>query len=189
VLSAREQAHRDDPTTMLGPQDLQEDGEDRLVSSPARLLPRHLVDTDGGMTRVLVVDDHLFFRQTLADLLDAADDLEVVGVCGDGSEVVDAVAALQPDVVLMDVRMKQVSGLEATALLREAGADVRVLIVSSDVTPSTVGTARGNGASGFLFKGSRPDQVVGAVRTVAAGGSVWPGGGPHPGEPARSSSG
>ena len=139
-----------------------------------RLLSPDLVDTEGGMTRVLVVDDHTFFRQTLADLLDAAPDLEVVGQCEDGSEVVDAVAALQPDIVLMDVRMKQVSGLEATAMLQEAGAAVRVLIISSDVTPTTVGTAQGNGASGFVFKGSPPDQVVEAVRAVAGGGSIWP---------------
>ena len=126
------------------------------------------------MTRVLVVDDHPFFRQTLAELLDAAVDLEVVGQCADGSEVVEAVATLGPDVVLMDVRMKEMSGLEAAGRLQEVGADVRVLILSSDAAPSTVSTARGNGASGFMFKGSAPDAVVDAVRTVADGGSVWP---------------
>lgn len=136
------------------------------------------------MTRVLVVDDHPFFRQTLADLLDAAVDLDVVGQCSDGAEVVDAVEALQPDVVLMDVRMKRVSGLEAAGLLRQAGSDVRILIVSSDATPSTVSTARDNGASGFLFKGSTPDQVVEAVRAVAAGRSVWPPTASRPDDPA-----
>jgi DNA-binding NarL/FixJ family response regulator len=132
------------------------------------------------MTRVLVVDDHTFFRQTLADLLDASPDLEVVGQCEDGGEVVDAVAALHPDIVLMDIRMKEVSGLEAAARLQRAGTGVRVLMISSDVTPTTVGTAQGNGASGFVFKGSSPDQVVEAVRTVASGGSVWPSEPPQP---------
>ena len=126
------------------------------------------------MTRVLVVDDHLFFRQTLADLLDMTDDLEVVGSCSDGTEVAEAVAALQPDVVLMDVRMKEMSGIEAAGVLQDQGATARVLILSSDHAPSTRAAARSAGAVGFLLKGNKPTEVLDAVRAVASGEAFWP---------------
>ena len=133
-------------------------------------------DTDGDgrvMTRVLVVDDHSFFRLTLTGLLDATDDLEVVGECSDGTEVVAAVAALRPDVVLMDVRMKELSGIEAAQLLQDQGASARVLMLSSDATPSTRAAARRSGAVGFLTKGNSPHEVLEAVREAARGRDLW----------------
>lgn len=144
------------------------------VAVQVMTLLAHTFETGGCMTRVLVVDDHLFFRQTLADLLDMTDDLEVVGACSDGTEVADAVAALQPDVVVMDVRMKEMSGIEAAGVLQTQGAAARVLMLSSDHAPSTRAAARSAGAVGFLLKGNRPAEMLEAVRQVARGGAFWP---------------
>src|SRR3712207_8639392 len=94
------------------------------------------------MIRVLVVDDHSFFRQTMVEVLNVDDDLHVVGECSDGTDVAAAVAELRPDVVLMDVRMQKMSGLEAARVLQSQGAGVRVLMLSSDSAPSTLAEAR-----------------------------------------------
>ena len=133
-----------------------------------------LRETEGWMIRVLVVDDHSFFRQTMVEVLNVDDDLHVVGECSDGTDVAAAVAELRPDVVLMDVRMQKMSGLEAARVLQSQGAGVRVLMLSSDSAPSTLAEARSSGAAGFLVKGLNPALVAQAVRRVAAGGSVWP---------------
>jgi DNA-binding NarL/FixJ family response regulator len=126
------------------------------------------------VTRVLIVDDHDFFRGCLVDLVNASHDLEAVGECTDGAEVAAAVLELQPDVVLMDVRMRSTSGLEAAAMLQQIGTGTRVLMFSSDTARSSRAAAKANGACGYLFKGSEGDQVLEAIRQVASGGTVWP---------------
>jgi DNA-binding NarL/FixJ family response regulator len=126
------------------------------------------------MTRVLVVDDHPFLRGCLVDLINASGDLEVVGECDDGTEVEAAVPALQPEVVLMDLRMSQMSGLEAAATLQQQDAAASVLMLTSDTAPSSQAAARAHGAAGYLIKGDDPDLVLDAIRQVAAGGTAWP---------------
>lgn len=126
------------------------------------------------MTRVLIVDDHDFFRGCLVDLVNASHDLEAVGECTDGAEVAAAVLELNPHVVLMDVRMRSISGLEAAALLQQAGASARVLMLSSDTARSSRAAAQASGAAGYLYKGADGSQVLDAIRRVAMGGSVWP---------------
>ena len=126
------------------------------------------------MTRVLVVDDHDFFRGCLVDLVNATADLEAVGECTDGSQVTAAVRALQPHVVLMDVRMGVVSGIEAMAALQREQLETRVIILTSDTAPSTRTAAQANGAVGYLAKGAEADTVLDAVRRVAQGGTAWP---------------
>ena len=84
------------------------------------------------MIRVLIVDDHSFFRSCLAELVDLTEDLQVVGECGDGDQVPRAVAATSPDIVLMDVRMSPVSGLEATRVLRDQHSPARVIMLTTD---------------------------------------------------------
>lgn len=125
------------------------------------------------MTRVLIVDDHDFFRSCLVDLVNASHDLETVGECRDGSEVFDAVAALEPHVVLMDLRMPHVSGLEAAATLQRSGSSARVIMLTTDHTARTQREARARGAAGYLVKGANSTDVLAAVRRVALGHTLW----------------
>ena len=126
------------------------------------------------MTRVLIVDDHPFFRSCLVDLINASDDLDAVGECADGADAVATAAVLQPDVVLMDVRMAGISGIEAVGVLQQRVPSARVLMLTSDAAESSRRAARAGGAVGYLVKGCDGDVVVAAVRHVAAGGTVWP---------------
>ncbi|SDT43537.1 Response regulator receiver domain-containing protein [Friedmanniella luteola] len=126
------------------------------------------------MTRVLVVDDHDFFRGSLVELVNASGDLVAVGECADGATVAAAVAELDPEVVLMDVRMTTRSGLEATADLQRAGSSARVILFSSDPVRTNRAAAEANGAVGYLVKGADGAHVLDAVRHVARGGTAWP---------------
>jgi DNA-binding NarL/FixJ family response regulator len=125
------------------------------------------------MTRVLIVDDDDLIRAGLRAILDAEPDLEVVGEAADGAEVVPAAVKLRPEVVLMDVRMPALDGIQATRLLM-ARMDVppRVLVVTTFENDEYVYEALRAGASGFLLKRSRPVQIVEAVRVVARGDSL-----------------
>jgi DNA-binding NarL/FixJ family response regulator len=126
------------------------------------------------MIRVLVVDDHPFFRFCLVGCINASGDLEVVGECADGAEVAAAVPEVEPEVVLMDVRMGEMSGLEAAATLQRQGNPARVVMLTSDAAGTSQAAARAYGAAGYLIKGGRPDRVLDAIRRVAAGGTAWP---------------
>jgi DNA-binding NarL/FixJ family response regulator len=126
------------------------------------------------MIRVLIVDDHEFFRQCLVGVINGSDGLEAVGECGDGAEVAAAVRELGPHVVLMDIRMSAMSGIDATAALRDDHASARVIMLTSDMAHTSRAAARANGAAGYLLKGSGADALVDAVRGVAAGGTAWP---------------
>jgi DNA-binding NarL/FixJ family response regulator len=123
--------------------------------------------------RVLIAEDHQFFRECLVDIINASEDLEAVGECADGTEVVAAVRDLSPDVVLMDLRMGATSGIDATAALRRNQAAARVLMLTSDPTGTSRAAARDNGAAGYLLKGWGGGVVVRAIRHVAAGGTIW----------------
>lgn len=124
--------------------------------------------------RVLVVDDHPMVRDAVTGLLNDADGIAVIGEADDGQQAVDLAAELQPDVVLMDVTMPGMSGLEAAAVLARRGCPSRVLMFSADSRHEVVREARAAGAAGFLPKGGGCDDVVRAVRTVHGGGATWP---------------
>jgi DNA-binding NarL/FixJ family response regulator len=125
--------------------------------------------------KVLVVDDHAMVRAGVTAVLTAASDISVVGQCSDGDEVFAAAASSGPDVVLMDVVMPAMSGIDATRELTDRQPAVRVLIFTALSTVSSVDQAFEAGAAGFLVKGDVDvEQLVGAVRTVAAGGTVRP---------------
>ncbi len=125
------------------------------------------------MTTVLIVDDDDPIRAGLRAIRDAEADLEVVGEAADGVEVVPAAVKLRPDVVLMDVRMPALDGIQATRLLlARMDAPPRVLVVTTFENDEYVYEALRAGASGFLLKRSRPVQIVEAVRVVARGDSL-----------------
>ena len=124
------------------------------------------------MIRVLVADDQALVRAGFRAILEAHEDLEVVGEAADGAEAITIGQELRPDVVLMDVRMPGVDGIEATRRLLRDGDGPRVLILTTFDLDEYVYEAMKAGASGFLLKDAPRDQLVGAVRTVAAGDAL-----------------
>jgi DNA-binding NarL/FixJ family response regulator len=124
------------------------------------------------MIRVLLVDDQELVRSGFKLILDLADGIEVVGEAADGRRAVALAKELDPDVVLMDVRMPELNGIEATQHLRHAGVDARVLVLTTFDLDEYVYGALKAGASGFLLKDAPREQLVTAVRTVARGESL-----------------
>ena len=120
-------------------------------------------------TRVLLADDQALVRDGFRLILDVEPDVEVVGEAADGATAVEQAIALRPDVVLMDVRMPGVDGLEATRRIVRAGAPSRILILTTYDEDGYLYQAIRAGASGFLLKDVRRDQLVHAIRTVTAG--------------------
>lgn len=123
------------------------------------------------MIRLLVVDDQPLVRAGIGLIVNADPALEVVGECEDGSETVDAVTRLDPDVVLMDVRMKQVDGAEATRRLHALPDPPPVLVLTTFGDDETVATSLAAGATGFILKDAPGEDIIRAVRAVAAGGA------------------
>jgi len=123
--------------------------------------------------RVVVVDDQALVRGGFAMVLDHQSDIEVVAEAGNGVEAVSVVRQHRPDVVLMDIRMPQMDGLQATArIVEDLGGAVRVLILTTFEPDEYVYRALRAGASGFVLKDIPPEQLVVAVRTVASGGAL-----------------
>lgn len=120
--------------------------------------------------RVLVVDDQELVRAGFIMILDSQDDIEVVGETANGADALDEVKRLRPDVVLMDIRMPKMDGLEATRILRaDERSDVRVLILTTFDPDEYVYQALRVGASGFVLKDIPPHELLAAVRVVAKG--------------------
>jgi DNA-binding NarL/FixJ family response regulator len=124
-----------------------------------------------GAIRVLLVDDHALLRAGMARLLDLADDVMVVGAAANGTQALVMAAALRPDVVLMDLSMPGMSGVEATRRLLAGCPDTAVVVLTSFTDPDLVLDAVDAGAVGYLLKDAEPDNVVGAVRAAARGES------------------
>jgi DNA-binding NarL/FixJ family response regulator len=118
---------------------------------------------------VLIADDQDLVREGLRMLLEAEPDLAVTGEAGDGGQALARAALLDPDVILMDVRMPGMNGIEATARLVQAGSRARILMLTTFNLDEYVYHALKAGASGFLLKDASREQLTGAVRAVAAG--------------------
>jgi DNA-binding NarL/FixJ family response regulator len=125
-----------------------------------------------GDIRVLVVDDHPLVRTTLAEVLASEEDLTVVGECEDGSQVVEAAARLQPDVITMDLSMPVMGGLAATEALRAARAGARIVLLTGE--PAARPEVAAAGADALVPKTARPDALLRCLRAVVDGGSGCP---------------
>lgn len=126
------------------------------------------------MISVVVVDDQALVRAGFRVLVDSSSDLEVLGEAGDGIEAVQMVRQLRPEVVLMDIRMPGMDGIEATRQIVGApeGAETRVLIVTTFELDEYVYAALRAGASGFLLKDTPPEELLDAIRVIAAGNAL-----------------
>jgi DNA-binding NarL/FixJ family response regulator len=122
-----------------------------------------------GRTRVLLVDDHAMVRRGLRDFLGMFEDIEVVGEASDGQEALEATALLRPDVVVMDLNLPRLDGVEATRELRATRPEVEVVALTGFVEESRVMAAIEAGAAGFLLKDAEPDDVAAAIRAARNG--------------------
>ncbi|MEV0979712.1 response regulator transcription factor [Streptomyces sp. NPDC049915] len=125
-----------------------------------------------GPIRVLIADDQQMVRQGFTVLLDTQPDIEVIGQAVDGRDAVAKVAELAPDVVLMDIRMPEMDGIEATRRIKAATPEVKVLVLTTFDLDEYVYDALRSGAAGFLLKDASADQLAEAVRVVAAGDAL-----------------
>lgn len=121
------------------------------------------------MIRVVVVDDHAVVRRGIASLLDSADDIECVGAAADGASGLEEIARLRPDVVVMDLSMPGLTGVDVIRALREREDPVRVLVLTSFDDGELVLQAVQAGADGYLLKHSEAEVILDGVRSVAAG--------------------
>lgn len=124
------------------------------------------------MIRVLIVDDEWMVRAMLGSILGAHDDIDIVGEAVDGADAVREATRLQPDVVMMDIRMPCTDGLTATEDLARMANPPKVVVLTTFDLDEYVATALRNGAVGFLLKDATAEQMVGAVRSAAAGDAM-----------------
>ena len=123
--------------------------------------------------RILVVDDHALIRHGLSALLRSQADFTIAGEAADGEEAVAIALKLKPDLVIMDLSMPEMDGVEATRRIHEKIPDVRILLLTTFGTSADVTRALRYGASGALVKDTDDDELLAAVRTVSGGGTVF----------------
>ncbi len=125
------------------------------------------------MTSILVADDHGIVREGLRRLLEAEDDFEVAGEVGDGHDVLEAVASSPPDVIVLDIGMPRMGGLETLERLRSGHGDVKVILLSARDDPPFVQSAIGLRVDGYVLKNGPAAEIVTAIREVMKGGSYF----------------
>ena len=123
--------------------------------------------------RVVVADDHQIVRDGLVSLLGALDGMELVGTAADGREALHVVEEVRPDVVVMDIQMPHLDGIEATRFIAGTHPDVRIVMLTMNEDDETVMSAIRAGASGYLLKGSGAAEVLRAIEAAAAGGMMF----------------
>ncbi len=122
--------------------------------------------------RIIVADDHPIVRDGLIAILGTQLDFEIVGKADDGAEALAQVAALQPDVLLLDLEMPRLDGVETLRRLKEASSPTRVIVFTAFDTDDRIVAAVQNGAQGYLLKGAPRDEIFNAIRVVHTGGSL-----------------
>lgn len=122
-----------------------------------------------GRIRVMVVDDHAVVRQGISDVLGSAGDIEIAGIASGGEEGVQLAAKVLPHVVLMDLSMPEVDGVEATTRILAALPEVRIVMLTSFSEPEHVNAALDAGAIGYLLKDTEPEEIIRAVKAAARG--------------------
>jgi len=120
-------------------------------------------------TRVLIVDDHPMVAEGIRSLLESYPDITVVGTLGTAQEAIDQVIALAPDVILLDLNMPGLSGLNATEIILEKRPGTRILILSMHDSPEYISTALSHGAKGYILKDVPTEEILTAIETVMAG--------------------
>lgn len=123
--------------------------------------------------RVLIADDHPLFRHGLSALLSASSDFEVAGEATTGEEVIELAATLQPDVILMDIQMPAVNGIEATRRILHASPQIRILIITMFEDDTSVFLAMKAGARGYVLKDTQKDEMFQAIRAVGRGEAIF----------------
>lgn len=129
----------------------------------------NLMTGSGLKIRVLLADDHQLFREGLKRILNMEEDIEVIGECGDGTQVLEFCQELPPEIVLMDINMPLLNGVDATAELKELHPDIKVIILSIHDDESYVFETLRKGATGYLLKDMEAESLINAIRTVAEG--------------------
>lgn len=119
--------------------------------------------------KVLIVDDHQLFREGLANLLSESDDIEIAGQAEDGEDAIERVQSLHPDVVLMDIAMPVINGIEATQIIREEFPEVNVIAISMHSDRQYIKPMLAAGALGYLFKNCSYNQLIDAIKQVYKG--------------------
>ena len=121
------------------------------------------------MIRVVIADDHHLIRQGLRDLLEKESDIRIVAEAVDGREAIDAVHRVRTDVIVMDVEMPGINGIEATRRIRASFSEIQVVMLSMHSDPALIRKALDNGARGYVLKKSAGEELVKAIRTVCRG--------------------
>ena len=123
--------------------------------------------------RLLVVDDHPVFRRGLLAVLSDADDIEVVGAVGTGSEAIEMATALAPDIIMLDLNLPDTNGIDVTKKLVDSGFSGQVLVLTMYVEDAALVSAMEAGARGYLLKGASQEEIISGIRSVVSGGMVF----------------
>jgi DNA-binding NarL/FixJ family response regulator len=141
------------------------------------MVPACMPGTGGAMNpmTVMIVDDNEMFREGIRDLLGTEDDLKLVGESKTGEEACDLAGSLQPDVILMDIKLEKsaMDGIEATRRIIRESPHIAVLVVTMYEDDSLVFNAMRQGARGYVVKGGSGDEMLRAIRTIATGGAIF----------------
>jgi DNA-binding NarL/FixJ family response regulator len=125
------------------------------------------------MLRILIADDHPLVRKGMCTILAGVPDFEVVGQATDGSEAIELAAHLQPDLILMDLQMPNVTGVTATGAILESNPEIRILVVTLFEDDDSVFLALRAGARGYVLKDADEEDLIQAIRAVAGGASIF----------------
>ncbi|WP_123042967.1 response regulator transcription factor [Cohnella candidum] len=123
--------------------------------------------------KILLADDHPLFRSGVRNLIQTTDDLEVIGEASTGEEAVELAVRLQPDVIVMDIRMPGINGIEATRLIMEKDSRIKILIVTMLANDKSVFSAMQSGARGYVLKDAGEMELLQSIRMVGNGGAVF----------------